>query len=356
VKTEVPEQTNNRLLLSIDEAADTISVGRTSFYGLLRDGKIKAVRALGAAFVVVSERALRRGPHSGYYEMADDLNEIRGRLDTNKQRRRFGLPLPVSVTFDEYGTDIPENQLLLGAIATLHRLASLPLDLHRRLRRLAASLDGVQPARPRDAQQRVRFTRLNEHYRSAVALARVVLTGQSFDLAAGHRSITGFTVNMNQLFESFLTVSLAETLERRHGGRLHAQRHDHLDRSRGIGIIPDLTWIIEKRPVAVLDAKYKILHDDRPADADLYQVIAYCVALEIETAYLVHATGTQRSVPVSVGEGDIRLHVVGLDLGASLPRLRSQIEALADDVATSVTCRKRGSPGFPTNKSALRSA
>ena len=300
--------------------------------------------AIAAALLALSERALRRGPHSGYYEIAEDLSEVRGRLDTNEQRRRLGLPLPISVIFDEYGTDIPENQLLLGAFKILQRLASLPLDLRQRLRRLGASLDGVRPAGSRDARRQVRFTRLNEHYRPAVALARVVLTGRTFDLAGGQRSITGFTVNMNQLFESFLTVSLTQALELRHGGRLHAQRHDHLDRSRGIGIVPDLTWITQKRPVAVIDAKYKTLQGARPSDDDLYQVITYSVALDIETAYLVHATETQHSNSVAVGDSGICVHVAGLNLAASLPDLRSQIEALADDIAANMTADKRTSP------------
>src|SRR5450759_2353890 len=178
------------------------------------------------------------------FAVDEDLSELRGRIDANRQRLRYGLPLPIAVSYDEYGTDIVENQLLAGAASRLKGLPDLPSDLRRRIRRIGLSLDGVRPASRRDARTPVHFTRLNDHYRSPLALARVALEGTSFDLPAGLRAVTGFTVNMNVLFEKFLDVALSDVLQSHHGGRLRAHRSDHLDEGMLARIVPDLTWIV----------------------------------------------------------------------------------------------------------------
>jgi 5-methylcytosine-specific restriction enzyme subunit McrC len=180
----------------------------------------------------------------------------------------------------------------------------------------------------------VHFTRLNEHYRPAVALARVVLEGSSFELRAGQRSMTGFVVNMNKLFEQFLQVTLTEAIEKRFLGRLHSQRQDHLDQGCLARIVPDLTWIVEGAPRAVIDAKYKTLAKGGPSDDDLYQIIAYCVALGVRQAYLVHATASATPVVMVVGVDDIVVHIAGLDLKSPLKELRSQVESLAYSIAS----------------------
>src|SRR5207248_9436077 len=105
--------------------------------------------------------------------------------------------------------------------------------------------------------------------RSAVALARVVLRGTSFERAPGHSAVTGFSVDMNRLFEAFLEVSLGRELER-YGGRVHSQRSDHLDRAKSVMIRPDLTWVVNRAPVTVIDAKYKDLDAQPARDADIY--------------------------------------------------------------------------------------
>lgn len=290
--------------------------------------------ALATAFTVAAERALSRGPGSGYFTVEAELQMVRGRLDSNRQRRRFGFPLPVATVYDEYGTDIAENQLLAGAILLLERLPSISVHLRRRLRRLGQLLEGVRPAARHESGLPVHFTRLNEHYRPAVALARVVIEGSSFDVPTGRRSVTGFTVNMHKLFEQFLQVTLSEAVRRRGLGRLHSQRPDHLDQGRLARIVPDLTWIVGRAPLTVIDAKYKTLEEGRPSDDDLYQVIAYCVALGARQAYLVHATAPAVPVEMIVGSAGIIVHIAGLDLGSPLDQLHFEIEALADSIVS----------------------
>jgi 5-methylcytosine-specific restriction enzyme subunit McrC len=259
-----------------------------------------------------------------------DLTEIRGRIDINRQRLRYGLPIPIAVTYDEYGVNIPENQLLAGGALQLQRLPDLDGSLRRRLRRLVSTLEGTQPPRRNQARQTVHFTRLNQPYRPAVALARAVLETVSVDMTAGERKITGLTVNMNKLFETFLQVALADALAHC-DGQLHAQRTDYLDRDRQARIIPDLIWVHNRKPAVVIDAKYKDPSDGKAADSDIYQVVAYCVGLGIQAAYLVHAT-TAATTTLHIDTGGIQVVVTGLDLATQLQTLKRDVQALAGKI------------------------
>ena len=62
--------------------------------------------------------------------------------------------------------------------------------------------------------------------------------------------------------------------------------------SRQIPIRPDVVHLVGGRPVAVFDAKYKL---EEPSsgypNADIYQMLAYCTALQLELGWLVYAQG-----------------------------------------------------------------
>jgi 5-methylcytosine-specific restriction enzyme subunit McrC len=285
------------------------------------------------AYLAATERTLQRGPHSAYYVVEADLNELRGRIDANRQRLRYGLPLPVAVTYDDFGVDTDENRLLAGAAVQLQRLPGLPGSIRRRLRRVLAALDGVEPAR-RDSARATHLTRLNEHYRPALAVARAVLAGVSFETRAGPRSVTGLIVDMNQLFEKFLEVALQEALAGVPGGQLSPQCSDYLDDDKRAQIKPDLTWVVNGAPRAVIDAKYKSIEDGRPAEADIYQVVSYAIALSLDRAFLVYATPATWKPSLAIRSSKIRVTVTGVDLALPLADLRAAIATLAMNIAT----------------------
>ncbi len=121
------------------------------------------------AFVHHTREAVRRGLLQGYRREEEALHTVRGRIRFDDQiKRRFGIPLPIEVAYDEFTEDIEENRLLKTA---LHRLAHLPV-------RSARSRKDVNALRPvfnavglgayRRGAPEVQYTRLNGHYRPAV--------------------------------------------------------------------------------------------------------------------------------------------------------------------------------------------
>ena len=78
------------------------------------------LEAIALAFARRTRQAVQRGLLHGYRREEDALNTVRGRIRFDEQiGRRFGVPLPIEVAFDEFTEDIEENRLLKTAI---HRL------------------------------------------------------------------------------------------------------------------------------------------------------------------------------------------------------------------------------------------
>lgn len=291
--------------------------------------------AVASAFAVHAERALSPAPIRGYVSVEDRSTTLRGRLRMADQLARWpALPIPLEVAHDDFTADVPENQLVRGAAELLLRMPLLPFRVRRRLLRIRATLEDVTPAPPAPSVRAPATTRLNDRYRGALHLATLILQGCSISTRAGKASGVSFIFDMNTVFEDFLSVTLKASIER-HGGRLDAQRgHEHLDLQKRIRLIPDLTWWKGGTCRAVIDAKYKALADQRFPNADAYQMLAYCTALDLGRGYLVYAK--------DAGEADrnhtIRnagkvIHVRAIDVERPPADVLAQVEQLAHVVA-----------------------
>lgn len=238
--------------------------------------------ALAHAFERQADRALQQGLLQGYKRIEDSLPVLRGRLREAEQlKRRFGLPMPLEVAFDDFTIDIPENQLLLSAARRLLRLPRVPVEVRRRLVRLASRMFDVTELV--GGQQLPRWTpsRLNVRYQIAIRLAEMVLRATSAEQLPGSVRVNGFLFDMAEIFEDFVTVAMTESLAR-YEGRSHREPLYFLDAAGGIKMKPDLVWYSEGQAAAVIDAKYKAEKLSKFPNADLYQMLAYCTALGLE--------------------------------------------------------------------------
>lgn len=178
------------------------------------------------------------------------------------------------------------------------------------------------------------LSRLNTSYQPVLALARMILRSRSVDVLDSGVRATGFLVNMNAVFEDFVTVALTEALAP-YGGRCGAQDRQHtLDDARLIKLRPDLVrYSSAGRPIAVVDAKYKSQSPAGYPHADLYQLLAYCTALQLTVGHLVYAEGEARSTNHRIIHAEIAIAQHTLNLHQPVPALLDQIARLASDVA-----------------------
>ena len=68
------------------------------------------LEAIIPAFTHHTRQAIRRGLLQGYRSEEDALHTVRGRIRFGDQiRRRFDIPLPIEISFDDFTEDIEEN-------------------------------------------------------------------------------------------------------------------------------------------------------------------------------------------------------------------------------------------------------
>lgn len=293
--------------------------------------------AIASLFVHLCEEALAGGVLRGYRGVDADLMTVRGRVDLATQlRRRPGLELPLAVSYVEHDADILENRLLRAAARALSTVATGDAELVRGLRRVTRALADVTDLEVIPTQvPLVHWTRLNERYRSAVELARIVLARSGLDAAHGPAAARSLTLDMNRVFEEFVCTTVGRRLVAIGGGV--AQPQDgrwHLDVARSIRIRPDLVWYRATGAAGVvLDAKYKSEKAGGYPDADLYQVHAYCTALDLPRGHLVYARGDEAGRTVRVVNGGPTIEAHALDLEATPARLMAAVEALSERIA-----------------------
>ena len=300
------------------------------------------VEAILPGFVRQTRQALGRGVLRGYREEEAALSTVRGRLRFDDQiRRRFGIFPPVEVRYDEFTADMPENRLLKAAIARLARLRLRHDDSRRTLRALDVALDEVSLVEfDPNRLPEISYTRLNEHYRPAVELAKLILKATSFELKTGGVRSSAFLVDMNAVFEDFVVVALREAL--RLSERAFPQgardRPLYLDEARRIRLKPDISWWDGTVCNFIGDLKYKRLGADAVVNADIYQLLAYSLATGLPSGLLVYAAGEAEPMVYRIPGADKRLEVVTIDVSGSPEDVLARVRSLArrvEDMALS---------------------
>lgn len=253
--------------------------------------------ALGESLARHGERALERGPLNGYVHMEESLRTVRGRIRVGDQMtRRPGMLLPLEVSYDDYTSDVAENQILRAAIRMMLHVPRLTDSLVVRLAHLDSKLDGVSALNHGAPLPSWSESRINGHYVPALRLSEIILQTMSAEAGMGHRTVASFVVNMATVFEDFVATALREALEP-YPGLTEWQYEAFMDEpepgyssSDRVRMYVDVVHSVRGRPAMIFDAKYKAASAGGAyPNADHYQMLAYCTALRVSRAWLVYA-------------------------------------------------------------------
>jgi len=144
---------------------------------------------------------------------------------------------------------------------------------------------------------------------------------------------SSFLVDMNKLFERFVTERLRRALT----GRLEVRSEPpvHLGEGKQVLMNPDLEFRRRRVTVYVGDIKYKLTGDAKARNADYYQLLAYTTAMNLDEGVLIYclADGGRPSRSVSVRHAGKVLHTLALDLSGPPAQVAQEIELLADWIA-----------------------
>lgn len=234
-----------------------------------------------ARFLDEVNRILRQGLVKKYRPETVNRTALKGRLEFSRHisdnvvhQERF------YTTAQVYDSQHLLHQILYKALRLLPQLTLHPelLDTVQRTLLLFPEMPDMQVNQ--GTFEGLIFNRKTEHYRESVALAKLLLLNLQPALQPGSFQVMAILFDMNALFEEYLFHQL-----RRAGYTVRFQRGTTFWETHRIRY--DIFVELPGGDV-VLDAKWKIVLDNRPADADLKQMYAYHHYFDTKRTFLVY--------------------------------------------------------------------
>lgn len=293
--------------------------------------------AIARAFLVALDEATRRGLLKGYRSVQDSTSVVRGRWDIPRQLgKRPGIPLPVEIDFDDFTEDIDENRMLQTTLRVLGRIDSVAAALGHALKGMQVRFADVESLPRGLPLPEIRTDRLNHHYAVPLRLARVILESVSWTHREGASVGGTFLVNMATVFEAYITDRLGSNLAESQLDVTAQDRRWWLDVDRSIALRPDIVISHGGTAVAVADTKYKVLGDSQGSapNGDVYQAIAYALALKVPTAHLLYVSGDVTSQTLHVPDIGVRVHLHAIPLTGTIEDLEAGVAELARAIRT----------------------
>jgi 5-methylcytosine-specific restriction enzyme subunit McrC len=250
--------------------------------------------ALAESLAQLADRALSRGVLQGYLTVDESLRTVKGRIRISDQiSRRPGMMVPLEVSYDEFTEDIPENRILRAALERMAQVPRVRPEVQSRLRQLKGKLDAVTRLRPGAPLPSWQASRMNARYHAVLRLSEVVLRNASAEAGDGKQQSASFVVDMAKVFEDFVGAALREAMGV-YPGEMRLQYNALLNEavrdSDRLTVRPDAVHLLGGRPVVVYDTKYRAASDQGSSlSADHFQMLAFCTALQVPTAWLVYA-------------------------------------------------------------------
>lgn len=165
----------------------------------------------------------------------------------------------------------------------------------RTVRTLQANLHQFEPVSLRrtdhTAFDRRHYHRLNEDYELMHDLCRLFLDRASISEKRGRVRFRGFLLDMNELFEKFVTQAFV-SVSRVTGFNVQAQKSRYMSEFESdfsVAIRPDVTVHYRGDVVSIIDAKYKRTLGTFE-NHDFYQMLAYGTSLNCPRTYLFYPT------------------------------------------------------------------
>jgi 5-methylcytosine-specific restriction enzyme subunit McrC len=288
-------------------------------------------------FADLTERRIRRGLFQDYIRREENLAVLKGRLLFNPHVRDNHLRRPERAfcAYYENTCDIEDNQIIRWTTSKI-TTSLFSGTVARRLIANFHQMDPVSLVEPASSIfARRHYHRLNDDYRRLHNLCRLLLDGCSFSEQIGDVRFRGFLIDMNVLFEKFVTKAFITKSRKLSGIPLAIGWQDSSLLSEPgsiykLKVKPDITVRSAEQLISIVDAKYKKAVGAYE-NHDFYQVISYATGLACPRTHLIYPANEQeQDETIEIRESDITVGVHRIDLED--PKCVENAEQVAESI------------------------
>jgi 5-methylcytosine-specific restriction enzyme subunit McrC len=292
---------------------------------------------------LLGERAAA-GLHRAYTERAERGPFLQGRLDVAAQVRELREKAHLHCTYEEFTPDVPLNQLPKATAQLALRSPLLDERVRGALRRVLEAYTTVSDiAVGPESFVAAACDRLSEPYRPLLDLCRLLVASLGPGATSGTTPYPAFLLDMEQVFEAYVTEGVRAALVERGAFGLAVQPLYVVKAApRGrpeVQLRPDFTVDRAGRPVLVGDAKWKRLAGGGPRSRDVHQVLAYCTVTGARHGVLVYPGGQRQSWRYSLGNG-VWLTVHSLPVHGSRAQCVRALQGLGRSIRRTAASRR----------------
>ncbi len=237
-------------------------------------------------FLEEATKLIHQGLVKKYRTNISNQAALKGKLLVHQQLTKNALHAErFYVAHQVYDRDNIYNYLIKSALECVRDMGAVSLS--KEAQALLLYFPKCQPVKINEKLfSRLSFDRKTEDYRRSIELARIILLNYHPDLRGGTNDILAIMFDMNYLWESFITWSLARALN--HNEKLHSQSRRafwcHQD-NWTLHLKPDILVQFEQRNV-VIDTKWKF--QSGLAINDIRQLFAYQHYFSADKGYLLY--------------------------------------------------------------------
>ena len=235
---------------------------------------------------------LKEGLVKRYRSVSKNREAIKGRINhSDNLRRNMCHAERISTVASEYDRFNLPNRILKSAVDATARFA--PTFYTRSFARSVAFEFPDWPAdriRPEDFD-RVRIDNKSRRYEQPLGLAKLILSRQNPDLAAGSCRVFSLLFDMNVLWEAAIFARLRKECNTLPGSRVKAQRTKVFWESSEVirkTVRADIIVESSSGKRTILDTKWKVMTSSKPADDDLKQIFVYDTLWAAEDGFLIY--------------------------------------------------------------------
>lgn len=275
--------------------------------------KMKRIEKLGILdmiiffYMLAMKKAMNDGLYNNYELEMFESRFIRGKICFDKQLSR--IPNTVFMQESYIFTDNNEIMTYFKTVTLYFAKISKSNWLKLQMHRLSTLFEDVKVVDISNLRNKViKFNRLNEIYRDAYNLSKLILSGLMV-IPNSQESLSGvvFLIDMNRLFEDFFAVFIKKNWKYLSSGTNNSKiiiqkagKHLFID-SDTYPLIPDVQ-ILNERDITkiVFDTKYKVRSRldeqgntfSKVSKSDLYQMYAYATKYNSRDNILIYPSIT----------------------------------------------------------------